>query len=230
MHSDEVDRHHVLDEAACAFLLLRPRLWAVAYRVLGNPNEAEDVIQDVWIRWQKTDRSRVVAPPAFLVRVTTRLAINVARSARARREECAGLTEMMSADTSVHLEGAAEQAEALEGAVLLLLERLGPTERAAYVLREAFDYPYGEIADILQHSEASARQLVSRARKHLTGDRRTSVTSLEHRRLLRAFLVAARAGDMTPLERVLTGDFGNCSGAPAANRASVYASSPVAAA
>ncbi|MCO6004203.1 RNA polymerase sigma-70 factor [Actinoallomurus purpureus] len=195
-----------LDQAASVFLKLRPHLFGIAYRMLGSVAEAEDILQEVWLRWQKTDRTVVLDPPAFLARTTTRLAINVSQSARARRETYVGPWLPDPVDTSVDPAVGAERGEALELAVLLLLEKLSPTERAAYILREAFDYPYGDIADILQLSAVNTRQIVSRARKRLSAERREPVDPAEHRRLLEAFLAAARAGDVAALENLFAAD------------------------
>ncbi|MGW7418493.1 RNA polymerase sigma-70 factor [Streptomyces sp. NPDC054813] len=195
-----------LDEAVSAFVQHRARLFGIAYRVLGSVVEAEDVVQEVWLRWQKTDRSVVVSPVAFLSSATTRLAINVAQSARVRRETYIGPWLPEPVDTSSDPEVGAERAEALELALLLVLEKLSPTERAAYVLREAFDYSYPEIAEILQLSVVNIRQIVSRSRKRLSGEPRVSVDAVEHRRLLDAFVSAARTGDVASLEAVLAPD------------------------
>jgi RNA polymerase sigma-70 factor (TIGR02957 family) len=195
-----------LDEEADAFQRLRPRLFGIAYRILGSVSEAEDVVQDVWPRWQGTDRSEVLNPGAFLAKITTRLAINVAQSARVRREAYIGPWLPEPVDTSVDPQVGAERGEALELAVLLVLERLNPVERAAYVLREAFDYPYDEIAGIVRLSQANVRQIVSRARKRLSAERRDPVDTAEHRRLLDAFVAAARHGDVAALESVLSAD------------------------
>jgi RNA polymerase sigma-70 factor (ECF subfamily) len=195
-----------LDQATSAFLALRPRLFGIAYRMLGSVAEAEDILQEVWLRWQKTDRTVVIDPPAFLARTTTRLAINVAQSARVRRETYVGPWLPEPVDTSADPAVGAERGEALELAFLLLLEKLSPTERAAYILREAFDYPYGEIADILGLSAVNTRQIVSRARKRLTAERREPVDRTEHRRLLEVFLDAARAGDVAALEDLFAAD------------------------
>ncbi|MBQ0995472.1 MULTISPECIES: RNA polymerase sigma-70 factor [Streptomyces] len=195
-----------LDQATEDFLSARPQLFGIAYRVLGSAAEAEEIVQETWLRWQSTDRSKVREPAAFLTTVATRLAINVAQSARARRESYVGpwLPEPVDTTQDPHL--GAERAEALEMAVLLLLEKLNPVERAAYVLREAFDYPYGRIAEILETSEANSRQLVSRGRKHLAAERKETVTPTAHRRLLEVFLSAARTGNLSVLEDVLTAD------------------------
>lgn len=195
-----------LDQATKDFLSARPQLFGIAYRVLGSAAEAEDIVQETWLRWQSTDRSKVHEPTAFLTTVATRLAINVAQSARVRRESYVGpwLPEPVDTTQDPHL--GAERAEAVEMAVLMLLERLNPVERTAYVLREAFDYPYGRIAEILETSEANTRQLVSRGRKHLAAERKEAVTPTAHRRLLEVFLSAARTGDLSVLEDVLTAD------------------------
>ncbi|MEU3297562.1 RNA polymerase sigma-70 factor [Streptomyces longwoodensis] len=195
-----------IDRATQDFLAARPQLFGIAYRVLGSAAEAEDVVQEAWLRWQNTDRAVVHEPAAFLTTVVTRLAINVAQSARMRRESYVGPWLPEPVDTSQDPHLGAERAEAVEMAVLLLLEKLNPVERAAYVLREAFDYPYARIADILETSEANARQLVSRGRRHLGAERKESVTPAAHRRLLEVFLSAARTGDMAVLEDVLTAD------------------------
>ncbi|MGW5463789.1 RNA polymerase sigma factor SigJ [Streptomyces sp. NPDC003996] len=195
-----------LDEAADVFQEVRPRLFGVAYRILGSVSEAEDVVQDVWERWQGTDRSAVQDSGAFLATIATRLAINVAQSARVRREAYVGPWLPEPVDTGVDPQVGAERGEALEMAVLLVLQKLNPVERAAYVLREAFAYSYGEIADMLQLSQANARQVLSRARKRLTAERREPVEAAQHRRLVEAFVAAARHGDVAALENVLSAD------------------------
>ncbi|WP_033324288.1 RNA polymerase sigma-70 factor [Streptomyces yerevanensis] len=195
-----------LDQAMEDFLAARPQLFGIAYRVLGSMVEAEDVVQDTWVRWQNTDRTKVKEPAAFLTTVVTRLAINLAQSARVRRESYVGPWLPDPVDTTEDPQLGAERAEALELAVLMLLEKLNPVERTAYVLREAFDYPYGRIAEILETTEANARQLVSRGRKHLAAERTARVTRTAHRRLLEVFLSAARTGELSVLEDILTAD------------------------
>ncbi|MDL9980065.1 RNA polymerase sigma-70 factor [Microbacterium candidum] len=194
------------DCATEEFERARRRLFGVAYRMLGSVADAEDILQEVWIRWQATDRTDVKEPAAFLTTITTRLSINALQSARVRRETYIGpwLPEPINTEDDPAL--GAERGEALEYAVLLLLERLTPTERAAYVLREALEYPYARIADILQTTEAAARQLASRARKHLASDRKAEVSSGEQRRLLTAFLAAAQEGDVAQLEQLFVSD------------------------
>ena len=194
------------DDGLAAFAPVRPRLFGIAYRMLGSAAEAEDIVQDVWLRWQSANRGAVENPPAFLATTTTRLCINLSQSAQSRRETYVGTWLPEPVDTSSDPGLGAERGEALQLAVLLLLEKLTPTERAAYVLREAFDYPYREIADILQMEEANARQLVSRARKHIADGRRTPVSSGEQRRFLEAFIGAAQKGDMAGLEGLFAED------------------------
>jgi RNA polymerase sigma-70 factor (TIGR02957 family) len=194
------------DDGLSAFAPVRPRLFGIAYRMLGSAAEAEDIVQDVWLRWQSMNRSAVENPPAYLATTTTRLCINVAQSAHARRETYVGTWLPEPVDTSTDPGIGAERGEALKLAVLLLLEKLSPTERAAYVLREAFDYPYRQIAEILQMEEANVRQLVSRARKHIADGRRASVSSNEQRRFLEAFIIAAQKGDMSALEGLFADD------------------------
>jgi len=199
----ETDEH---DDGLLAFAPVRPRLFGIAYRMLGSAAEAEDVVQDVWMRWQSANRDVVENPPAYLATTTTRLCINVAQSAHSRRESYIGTWLPEPVDTSADPGIGAERGEALKLAVLLLLEKLSPTERAAYVLREAFDYSYDQIGSILQMEEANVRQLVSRARKHIEDGRRTSVSSNEQRRFLEAFVAAAQKGDMTALEGLFAED------------------------
>ncbi|WP_263359283.1 RNA polymerase sigma-70 factor [Acidicapsa ligni] len=194
------------DDGLETFTKVRPRLFGIAYRMLGSAAEAEDIVQDVWLRWQAIDRSVVETPPAFLATTTTRMCINFAQSARSRRETYVGTWLPEPVDTSNDPALGAERGEALRLAILLLLEKLSPTERAAYVLREAFDYSYRQIADILQMEEANTRQLVSRARKHIADERRAPSSLEEQRRLLEAFIDAAQKGDMAALEGLFSED------------------------
>ena len=194
------------DSDDASFQTVRPRLFGIAYQVLGSAAEADEVVQDTWIRWQGTDRTKVRDPAAFLATITTRLAINVRQSARARRETYIGTWLPEPVDGAADPALDAEQREALDFAVLKLLERLSPIERAAYVLREAFDYPYRQVSQVLALSEANARQLVTRARLHLSGERCRQVSSAERQRFLRAFVSAAQTGDLATLERLLTAD------------------------
>lgn len=195
-----------LDSATAVFLASRSRLFGVAYRMLGTVAEAEDVVQETWLRWQTTDWPTVLEPVAFLVSVTTRIAINIAQSAHSRRETYIGPWLPEPIDTSADPTLGAERGEALELAVLLLLEKLRPTERAAYVLREAFEYTHSQIAAVLDLTESNVRQIVTRARKHIAGERRATANNAEQERLLRAFLAAAQQGELFALEQLLGSD------------------------
>jgi RNA polymerase sigma-70 factor (ECF subfamily) len=196
----------VSETDAAAFETVRPRLFGIAYRVLGCASEADDVVQETWIRWHGTDRSEVRDATAFLATTATRLAINVAQSARARREMSIGPRLVEPVDAAASPSRDAEQREALDAAMRLLLQKLSPAERAAYVLREAFDYPYRRISQVLALSEENARQLVTRARRRLCGEHRRPVGAIEHQRLLDAFVAAAQTGDLASLERLLARD------------------------
>jgi RNA polymerase sigma factor (sigma-70 family) len=193
------------DNGLSAFLSVRPRLLRIAHRLLRNAAEAEDIVQDVWVRWQTADRNSVRNAAAFLATTATRLAINVMQSARARRETSVvpSLPEPVGTGADPELE--AERSQALSGGLLLLLEKLTPSERAAYILREAFDYSYREIAGALRLEEANARQVVTRARQHVANGRRTSANSAEQRRVFDAFIAVARNGDVVGLEGILCG-------------------------
>ena len=197
--------HDTLEEAATTFLAVRDRLFSIAFRILNNCAEAEDIVQDAWLRWQTCDRTAVLDPAAFLTTTTKRLCINTLQSARVRRETHIGGWVAEPADHNADPLRNIEQCEALEYAALALLERLSPSERAAYVLREAFDYSYTEIAAIVDVTQANARQLVSRARKRLAAERREAPTGAQRRRLVVA-LTAAQAGDLATLETVFTED------------------------
>jgi RNA polymerase sigma-70 factor (ECF subfamily) len=176
-----------------AFDRVRPRLFGIAYRVLGNRADADEVVQEAWIRWQGTDRAEIRDSDAFLATATTRLAINLKQSARARRVTYVGDWMPEAIDTDADPARSAEQADALERAALVLLAKLTPAERGVYVLREAFDYSFRQIADALGLSEANARQLFRRAGKHLSGADRNAVSTSERRRFVDAFRLAVAA-------------------------------------
>ncbi|ETK34744.1 sigma factor [Microbispora sp. ATCC PTA-5024] len=195
-----------LEAAAAAFVPVRPRLIAIALRVLRDVGEAEDVVQEAWLRWARTDRSAVLSPPAFLALTTTRLAVNVVQSARRRRETSAGLWLPEAADGGAGPDTAAERQDAVDVAVWLLLEKLTPAERAVYLLRKAFDYPYRRISEILHLRACHTRQLARRAHEHLATERRQPVNTTAHRRLVRTFLAAAQTGDLAELEELLAAD------------------------
>jgi RNA polymerase sigma-70 factor (ECF subfamily) len=193
---------------AAWFEAVRPRLFGIAYRTLESAADADDVVQDAWIRWQRTDRNQVRDAAAFLATTTKRLALNVAQSARARRETYIEPWHPEHVDAHADPTLDAERREALELAMRTLSERLSATERAAYVLREAFDYPYRQIARVLGTSEANARQLVARARVRLGSERRRQVSTAEQQRFIDAFVDAARTGDLATLEQLLAADVG----------------------
>jgi RNA polymerase sigma factor (sigma-70 family) len=204
------------DDGLTAFLNVRPRLFSIAYRMLGSAADAEDVVQDAWVRWQTTDRSLVRDAAAFLAKTTARLAINVVQSARSRRETSVGPSLPEPADITAGPGLEAERGEALELGVLVLLKKLAPTERAAYILREAFDYAYRDIANVLRLQEANARQVVTRARQHVANGQRMPASASEHKRLLDSFIAATRHGDVAGLEHFLASDAASISASAAA--------------
>jgi RNA polymerase sigma-70 factor (ECF subfamily) len=183
---------------------LRGLAFSVAYRMLGSVTEAEDVVQEALLRLHDTDG--VENPEAFVTTVTTRLAIDVLRSARARREVYAGpwLPEpLVTDDVTERL----EDEETISLAFLVMLERLTPEERAALVLRDAFDYDFAQIAEVVGKSEANCRKILSRARKRVADDRpRFDADPAERRALVARFLDTARGGDMAALVRMLAPD------------------------
>jgi len=196
-------------DAAELFTGERRRLFALAYRLLGSAADAEDVVQGAFAQWVAGDRSAVAVPAAWLTTVVTNLCLNQLRSAHARREQYPGtwLPEpVVTADGALGpLETVAQQ-ESVSFALLVLLERLTPVERAVFVLREAFGYRYAEIAGILSRPEASCRQLHRRAVQRLGASPRFRPESGQWRRLVEQFLAAAADGDMEGLERVLAED------------------------
>ncbi|WP_399882442.1 RNA polymerase sigma-70 factor [Streptomyces sp. BBFR51] len=204
----------------------RPVLLGVAYRMLGRLADAEDVVQDAWLRWSGADRSAVREPRGYLVRVTTRLAIDRLRQIKSRGETYVGpwLPEPYVTDFGDTAPDTAEQAvlaDTVSLAVLVVLESLSPLERAVFVLREAFGYPYAEIAAMLERGEAAVRQLAGRARKHVDERRpRYDVDPAQRRDLTERFLAAASGGDLAGLMSMLApdvrlvGDSGGKSKAP----------------
>jgi RNA polymerase sigma-70 factor (ECF subfamily) len=159
------------DAGLSAFLTVRPRLLGIAYRMLGCAAAAEDLVQDVWLRWQLADQSVVRDPAAFLAATATRLAINVIQSARVRRETYVDTMLPEPADTGAGPAVNAEVSEALHDGLRVLVQTLSPTERTAFILREAFEYAYRDIAAALRLREPNARQVVTRARQRLASRR-----------------------------------------------------------
>ncbi|MFE2284522.1 RNA polymerase sigma factor SigJ [Streptomyces sp. NPDC059443] len=190
------------------FETARPRLEAIAYRLLGSSSEAEDAVQETFLRWQAADVGRIEVPEAWLTKVLTNWCLNMLTSARARRETYVGrwLPEpLLAGDPMLGPAGTAEQRESVSYAVLVLLERLSPGERAVYVLREAFEYPHREIAEILEITEAAAQQTYHRAKKHIAdGKARTEIDDVTARKIVEEFLAAATSGRTEPLLRLLT--------------------------
>ncbi|MFG2783741.1 RNA polymerase sigma-70 factor [Streptomyces prunicolor] len=204
----------------------RPVLMGVAYRMLGRVADAEDVVQEAWLRWSAADRAEVREPRAYLVRVTTRLAIDRLRQVKARGEAYVGpwLPEPYITDFGDTVPDTAERAvlaDSVSLAVLVVLESLSPVERAVFVLREAFGYPHADIAAMLDRSEPAVRQLAGRARRHVDERRsRYEVDPAQRRELTERFLAAAAEGDLAGLMEMLApdvrliGDSGGKSKAP----------------
>jgi RNA polymerase sigma-70 factor (ECF subfamily) len=204
----------------------RPVLLGVAYRMLGRVADAEDVVQEAWLRWSAGDRGEVREPRGYLVRVTTRLAIDRLRQVKARGETYVGpwLPEPYLTDFGDTVPDGAERAvlaDTVSLAVLVVLESLSPLERAVFVLREAFGYPYAEIAAMLDRGEPAVRQLAGRARRHVEERRpRYDVDPAQQRDLTERFLAAAEDGDLEGLISLLApdvrlvGDSGGKSKAP----------------
>ncbi|GHH40725.1 sigma-70 family RNA polymerase sigma factor [Lentzea cavernae] len=193
-------------EAVADFQSVRPRLFGIAYRMLGRAADAEDVVQDVWLRWQSTDRAVVRDRVAFLATITTRVTLNFLASARVRREIPVGRWLPGQVPISEDPALAVDRSMDLEQAVLLLLGRLSPAERAVFVLREAFGYPFRDIAEVLGTTEANARQIRRRSGEHLAGLRHEPVARATCDRLLGAVVDAARTGALPHLERLLVED------------------------
>lgn len=206
------DEHVAGETATDVFEAHRSVLTGVAYRMLGRFTDAEDVVQEAWLRWTAEDRADVREPRGYLVRVTTRLAIDRLRQAQLRRESYVGpwLPEPIATDSGHTAPDSAERAELTESvsfAVLVVLESLSPLERAVFVLREAFGFPYGEIATTLDRSEAAVRQLAGRARRHVDERKpRYDVDPAERRDLTERFLAAASGGDFDALIDMLAPD------------------------
>jgi RNA polymerase sigma-70 factor (ECF subfamily) len=198
-----------MNDATETFSRLRPRLQGIAYRMLGSSAEAEEVVQDAWLRWHETDVARVNNTEAWLVSVTSRLAIDRLRTAKVQRERYVGtwLPEPLLSDAPVSPEQLLERADDVSVAFLTLLERLNPEARAAYLLREVFDADYGEVAEALGKTEQACRQLVHRAKLQLREERpRFTVSRETQLRLLRGFADAAVRGEFQALKAMLADD------------------------
>jgi RNA polymerase sigma-70 factor, ECF subfamily len=189
------------DDAADRFQPLRPGLIRLAYRMLGSIAEAEDVVQEAYIRWHQTDRSDIREPGAFLSRTVTRLCLDILKSARVRRETYIGpwLPEPV-----LETDGEDDKGEDLSLTLLLALERLSPLERAAFLLHDVFGLGFDEVAATLDRDPAACRQLAARARKNVRAERpRYAIDRDEGQRMTDAFLAASRNGDLTALRNIL---------------------------
>ncbi|CAB3745818.1 ECF RNA polymerase sigma factor SigJ [Paraburkholderia solisilvae] len=201
--------HPDMDDTLHAFNQLRPRLQKIAYRMLASVAEAEDIVQDVWLRWHSAAHDGIENAEAWLVAVTTRLSIDRLRAAKMQREHYTGiwLPEPLLTESPVTPEEVSERAGEVSVAFLMLLERLTPEARAAFLLREVFDMDYDEVAEAVGKSEAACRQLVSRARAQLRDERpRFEVSRDIHLRLLQSFTRAVELGDFAGIHALLAED------------------------
>ena len=204
-------------DPAATFEPHRRRLLGLAYRMLGSMAEAEDAVQEAYLRWHDTDRGRVDDARAFLMTTTTRICLDVLKSARVRREEYVGpwLPDPITDSTALAPDAQTELAEDLSVALLLALETLSPLERAAFLLHDVFDYSFAQVAEALDRNEAACRQLASRARTRVREVRPKGVIpshaasasiNLKHAELVTAFITASRSGDIAGLMRMLASD------------------------
>jgi RNA polymerase sigma-70 factor (ECF subfamily) len=189
------------------FTTHRSLLFTVAYELLGSAADADDVVQETWLRWADVDQAEVLDPRAYLVRIVTRLALNRLRTLARRREDYVGEWLPEPLLTSPDVAEDVELAESVSIAMLTVLETLGPTERAVLVLHEVFDVPYAEIAEAVGKSSAAVRQIAHRAREHVAARRpRMVVSRTEQQRVVERFLAALTAGDLQGLMDVLAPD------------------------
>lgn len=200
-----------MDDKTETFERHRRRLFGLAYRMLGSVGDAEDAVQDTWLRWHRTDTAAIQTPEAWLVTACTRLCIDRLRAAKQEREHYPGIwlpEPLVELDVSLPSPDAGrEMADDLSMALLMVMERLSPAERAAYLLREAFDYDYPQIAVALKKSEAACRQLVSRAQKHLKEARpRFEADAAAARALAEKFSAATKGGDLAAFAGLLAQD------------------------
>lgn len=187
----------------------RPHLARLAYRMLGSVADAQDIVQDAFLRWHSADRSEIANPRAFLSTVVTRLCLDQLKSARRQRETYVGpwLPEPLIEDANADQQSASEIADDVSMALMLALERLSPLERAAFLLHDVFDMGFDEVAETLGRAEPACRKLAARARTHMREARsRYTVTDAEHFRVAEAFLAASRAGDVETLRNLLAED------------------------
>ncbi|SFC76307.1 RNA polymerase sigma factor, sigma-70 family [Nocardioides terrae] len=195
-----------MERALEVFLAHRIRLFRIAHRITGDVASAEDVVQEAWVRWQRTDRTAIKSPGAFLTTATTHLAINLIQTARHRHETTAEPPPADLADSGQDPAARVEQVAAVQESLRLMLARLTRPELTAYLLRKGFDHRYADIASLLRTSVANTRQLVRRARLRLDGGQDHAVDPAELHLLTTAFLRAAGTGDFQPLERLLVDD------------------------
>ncbi|MFG2501631.1 RNA polymerase sigma-70 factor [Streptomyces sp. NPDC048441] len=189
------------------FVAHRPLLFTVAYEMLGSAADAEDVLQESWLRWADVDHAQVLDPRAYLVRLVTRQALNRLRTLSRRREDYVGEWLPEPLLTSPDVAEDVELAESVSIAMLTVLETLGPTERAVFVLREVFDMPYGEIAGAIGKSAATARQIARRAREHVAARQpRVRVSRSEQQAVVERFLLALRTGRLQELLEIMAPD------------------------
>jgi RNA polymerase sigma-70 factor (ECF subfamily) len=214
------------------FLAHRSLLFTVAYEMLGSAADAEDVLQESWLRWADVDQSGVSDPRAYLIRVVTRQALNQMRTLSRRREDYVGEWLPEPLLTSPDVAEDVELAESVSIAMLTVLETLGPTERAVFVLREVFEMPYAEIAEAVGKSAAAVRQIGLRAREHVAARRpRVRVSRSEQQAVVERFLVALRTGQLQELMQVMAPDvvlIADGGGLVAAAQAPIYGAERVA--
>ena len=187
----------------------RPRLFSIAYRMLGSAADAEDIVQEAFIRWYQSSQVEVASPEAFLVTIVSRLCLNHLKSARLKREEYFGqwLPEPILTGPAGNPYATSQMDQSLSMAFLVLLERLTPVERAVFLLREVFDYGYAEIGRMLERSESNCRQILRRAKQHLKQNRPRFDTSPQQRKeLLQRFLEASSRGDMDGMLALISED------------------------
>ncbi|WP_405689296.1 RNA polymerase sigma-70 factor [Streptomyces sp. NBC_00057] len=214
------------------FVTHRSLLFTVAYEMLGSAVDAEDVLQESWLRWADVDRAQVRDPRAYLVRTVTRQALNRLRTLSRSREEYVGEWLPEPLLTSPDVAEDVELAESVSIAMLTVLETLGPTERAVFVLREVFDMPYGEVAEAIGKSAAAVRQIARRAREHVAARRpRVQVSRSEQQAVVERFLLALRTGQLQELMEVMAPDvvmIADGGGVVAAAPAPIHGVEPVA--